>query len=351
MADPMPPPNPMPTPPFRIGIMGCGTVADYGHSPAIHAVPELALTAVFDPVPGRAEDFARRHAVPAWFEDQEAFFAHGLDAVVICSPAPFHHSNVLAAAAHGVHVLCEKPIAMDDEQAEEMKTAMASAGKGFAVAFVYRYAKIAGQIRDWVQSGVIGDVRSMRLVYCWHLHGRYKPLSDGEWVENDIWRGRMLEGGPMVDCGVHQIDLARWWSGREIVRSTASAAWVADGYEAPDHVYAHLDHEGGLHTMVEMSFSYGHTAKEPAPIFTYDIIGTGGVIRYDRNGWSITAREGEGVIVGPGSAEKGFVEMHQAFAKALETNDWSLLPTPQDGQVATHIARTLTEFSMANRPT
>ncbi|RYG37682.1 hypothetical protein EON81_06030 [bacterium] len=63
----------------------------------------------------------------------------------------------------------------------------------------------------------------------------------------------------------------------------------------------------------------------------------------------MTAREGEGTITGEGSAEKGFVEMHQAFAHALATGDWKALPTPQDGQIATHIARSLTELAVANR--
>lgn len=331
--------------------MGCGTVADYGHAPAIRHVPSVELTAVFDPVPGQAEDFARRHAVPHAFTDQEAFFAHGLDAVVICSPAPFHRDNVVAAAAHGVHVLCEKPIAMNDEEADEMIAAMAGAGKGFAIGFVYRYAKISTQIRDWIREGVIGEVRSLRLIYCWHLHGQYRPLPDGTWVENEVWRGRMLEGGPMVDCGVHQIDLARWWTGKEVVKAEVAAAWVASGYEAPDHIYAHLDMEGGAHAMVEMSFSYGHTALEPAPIFSYDVIGTGGVIRYDRGEWSLTARDGEGIRTGPASSEKGFVEMHQAFAEALSSGDWSGLPTPQDGRFATDIAHSLTEIAVAKRPT
>lgn len=340
----------MPDAPHRIGIMGCGTVADYGHAPAIRNVPSLELTAVFDPVPGRAEDFARRHNVSAWFTDQEAFFAHGLHAVVVCSPAPFHRDNVVAAAAHGVHVLCEKPIAMDDDQADEMIAAMDRAGKGFAVGFVYRYAKIAAQIKAWVDAGVIGEVRSLRLIYCWHLHGRYRPLGDGTWAENEVWRGRMLEGGPMVDCGVHQIDLARWWTGKEILHGEVAAAWVADGYDAPDHVYVHLDLEGGVHAMVEMSFTYGHTAKEPVPLFSYDLIGTGGVIRYDRDGWSLTAHDGKGISTGPQSSEKGFVEMHEAFAHALATGDWSGLPTPQDGRVATDIAHTLTEAAISKRP-
>ena len=76
----------------------------------------------------------------------------------------------------------------------------------------------------------------------------------------------------MVDCDVHSIDLARHWLGSEVARHTALGAWVAD-YEAPDHMWLHLDHESGAHTMVEMSFTYGHTAKEPISFFcSIDIV-------------------------------------------------------------------------------
>jgi predicted dehydrogenase len=335
---------------FRVGLMGCGTVADYGHSPALHAVPELELASVFDPAPGRAADFARRHSVAGAFENAEAFFASGLDAVVVCSPAPAHRANVLDAARHGVHVLCEKPIAMNDAEAREMSAAMSAAGKGLAVGFVYRYAKISAQIKRWVEEGRIGRVRSIRLSYVWHLHGRFTPEPDGVWKENPVWRGRMLEGGPMVDCGVHFIDLARWWTGSEIVAARGEGAYVVDGYDAPDHVYGHLDHADGCHTMAETSFSYGHTAREPGPVFTYDVIGDGGTIRYDRDGWRLTLRDGEGVRIGEPSAEKGFVEMHQAFARALATGDWSGMPSPDDGLKATHWANEITRQAESRKP-
>src|SRR5690606_29064819 len=125
----------------------------------------------------------------------------------------------------------------------------------------------------------IGELRSLRLIYIWHCHGKYQIQADGSRVIQARREGRMLEGGPMVDCGVHQIDLARWWTQRPVTRWTAAGAWV-DTYEAPDHVYLHLDHEGGIHTLVEISYSYGHTCAEPISQFTYELIGTGGLIRY-----------------------------------------------------------------------
>jgi predicted dehydrogenase len=92
-----------------------------------------------------------------------------------------------------------------------------------------------------------------------------------------------------------------------------------------------------------MSFTYGHTAKDPAPIFTYELIGTGGVLRYDRNGWLLEARHGQGNEVVPGASEKNFAGMHAAFAEALVTGKPGHMPSGRDGLIATKIATEATE--------
>lgn len=328
--------------------MGCGVVADYGHIPAIFDTEGLELVALFDPNSERLHHVASKYGNLPAFEKPDDFFAQNLDAVVIASPAGAHLSNILDAAKHRVHVLCEKPLAMDDAEAEQAIEAMEKAGKMLFTGFVYRFSPVSLQIKDWIEQGLIGEVRSLRLIYIWDLHGQYEPGADGVWVESPRWRGRMLEGGPLVDCGVHQIDLSRWWLADEVSQYSASGAWVAD-YEAPDHVYLHMDHIKGCHTMVEMSFTYGHTAKEPLPHFSYHIIGTGGVIRYDRDGYILEARTGDGVLRVPGASEKNFHGLHRAFSEALRTGLPGHLPTGRDGLIATQIARIATENAIRNR--
>jgi len=328
--------------------MGCGVVADYGHLPAIVKTPGLELVSLFDPSKERVEATAQKFGVPKTFTEQDAFLDSGLEAVVVASPVGAHLGNVRAAAERGLHVLCEKPLGMDDEEVEEMIRLTDAAGTMLFTGFVYRFSHVSTQIKRWVEEGIVGEIRSSRLVYLWELHGQYEFTEEGKWVEAARYRGRMLEGGPMVDCGVHQIDLARWWLQDEVRGVDVAAAWVAD-YDAPDHVWLHMDHTRGAHTMVEMSFSYGHTAKEPAPLFTYELIGTGGVLRYDRNGWLLEARHGQGTLRVPGASEKNFAGMHEAFAEALRTGDGSRMPSARDGMVATRIARDATDEVMARR--
>jgi predicted dehydrogenase len=332
--------------PLRIGLMGCGHVAEFGHLPAIQESAGLELVALYDPVPGRAADYAARFGGQP-FEDAEAFFATNLDVVAITSSAHAHRENVLDASKHGVHVICEKPIAMTDEEGGEMVAAMRAAGKEFFVGFCYRFSPVAQQIKQWVGDGTVGEVRALRLIYNWHLHGQFIRSPAGEWVESPFYRGRMEEGGPLVDCGVHQIDLARWWLGSEVKGWSAAGAWVGK-FEAPDHVWLHMRHETGALTTVEVSYAHGHTAKEPRSVFTYELIGTGGVIRYDRDGYILEARHGQGTISVPGASEKNFPGMYAALVERLNGGEIDM-PTAQDGIDATRIARQATDSLIAGR--
>ncbi|MGD0061142.1 MAG: Gfo/Idh/MocA family oxidoreductase [Verrucomicrobiia bacterium] len=332
----------------RVGLMGCGTVAMYGHLPALAAAQGLELAAVFDPDSTRLKAAEDEFAVPHAFIDAEPFFTSGLDAVVITSPAGAHLQNVCNAARHGKHVLCEKPLALTEVDAERMIEEMAHAERMLFTSFVYRFSPVALEIKRLINEGAIGRVASLRLVYNWDCHGKFEMDGSGHRVIQKRREDRMLEGGPMVDCGVHQIDLARWWLGSEVVRQHAHAAW-ADEYRAPDHVWLHLDHADGVHTMVEMSYSYGHTAAQPIGHFCYEIIGADGVIRYDRERQLFEVRNSAGTRSLPWNHEKNFAGTYAAFARALETGEPGDLATGADGLIATRIARTATEQVIADR--
>lgn len=326
--------------------MGCGHVADFGHIPAILETPTLELAALFDPDQARVSAAGNKFGIKTATTLESEFFAQDLKAVVIASPPFAHASNAVAAAKRGCLILCEKPIADTVEAGQQMIEAVRAEGAQIFTAFVYRYSPVAEQIKRWIEQGIVGEIRSLRLNYLWNLHGRFEEDARGEWVESPRWRGRMLEGGPLVDCGVHQIDLARWWLQSEVVRSQAIGAWVSD-YEAPDHMFLHLDHANGAHTSIEVSFTYGHTAKEPRSVFTYELIGTGGVIRFDRDGYVLEARHGQGTLGASGSSEKNFAGMYAALVRELELRTSTELPSAEDGLIATSIAEAATEAAIA----
>ena len=332
----------------RIGLMGCGTVAHYGHIPTILKTPGLELLALYDPDPERLAATQRRFGVARGFTSVESFLESGIDAVTITSPAPCHILNVRDSVRHGKHMLCEKPLGMDEGECEEMERLATAAGLMLFTGFDYRFSPVSLKIRELVRAGAVGEVRSLRLIYIWNNHGKFQAGAEGQLVPNERRIGRMLEGGPMVDCGVHQIDLARFWLGSEVRAWQAAGAWV-DEFAAPDHMYLHMEHENGAHTMVEISYSYCHTAREPINQFMYELIGTGGIIRYDRGAKLFEMRNGEGTTTFPFSGEKNFGGMYRAFADALATGASDTLPTAGDGRIAARISRRATDELIAGR--
>lgn len=329
--------------------MGCGMVAGYGHLPAIAETDGLTLHAVFDPSKEAMKRVQEKYGVEHVCCTEEAFFNSGIDAVTITSPAPCHLQNILDAAKHKLPVMCEKPLAMNRDEAEQMIAAMGEAGVPLYTGFCYRFSPSALKIRELVREKAIGEVRSLRLVYNWNLHGKYVTTPDGKQELQKRRVGRMLEGGPMVDCGTHQIDLAHFWLGSEVVNFTGHGAWV-DEFEAPDHVWVHMDHANGAHTMVEMSYSYCHTSKNIRREFVYELIGTEGVIRYDDVAHTFTMENVSGTHEFTFDDVKSFTGMYAEWARSLQTGHSDLLTSAEDATRVVDIARTATEMAMANRP-
>lgn len=335
--------------PIRIGLMGAGSVADFGHLPAITATPGIEIHAIYDPIFERAVAAQKKFGAPHAFCDEELFFASGINAVSITSPAPTHKKNVLDCARLGFPVLCEKPIAMDDKDAREMIATMQSADLPFAVGFCYRFSPVAMEIKRLVATNVIGEVRSLRLIYIWNLHGIYEWDQNGRPFYSPARVARMDEGGPLVDCGVHQIDLARWWLGSEVESYSGVGGWVED-FEAPDHLYAHLRHASGALTSIEVAYTYCHTSKDPISHFSYHLMGTEGLIRYDREHGIFECRRKDGTDFLNWSHEKNFEGLYSEWHKTLTTGQLGHMPSGEDGLIATTIAREATNEAQRNRP-
>lgn len=336
------------TAPKKIGLMGCGVIAQGRHIPAIFETPGLELHAVFEPDEGRRTRAREDLGIPHVFAEPEPFFESGIEAVSVVSPASFHKDNVLGAARQGLPVLCEKPLAVTSEDARAMIEAMKGASAPLFTAFCYRFSPAALQIRDLVREGAVGDVRSLRLVYIWGAKGKYERGTSGRGEMRSMRDGRMKEGGPLVDCGPHQVDLARFWLGSDVVRFSGHGAWV-DDYEAPDHVWLHMDHASGAHTTVEVSYSYHHTSRRMRSQFVYELIGTEGVIRYDREAGSLAVENGEGTRQLPFHREKNFAGMYAELARFLETGESALLPSGEEGLRATEIVLAATADAIRRR--
>lgn len=332
---------------LRFGLMGCGIVAHYRHLPALSSLSGIEKTALFSRSLSSAQALANEFQFGLATNDEAAFWNSHLDLVSITSPSGAHLANLRSAADHQVDVLCEKPLATSLEDCQAALAITEAAGIHAFVAFCYRFGSVSETIRSLIQQGAIGKPRTLRLVFNWDCRGKYADPTTRQ--INARREGRMKEGGPFFDCGVHLIDLARFWTGAEPVSWRGIGSW-ADQYDAPDHVWGHIDFDNDMHVMAETSVSYGHVCANRLMAYRYDIIGTEGVIRYDKGTSTFELQDAAGVHTFPFAEEKDFKGLYQALIQAKQSGDFSRLPTLQEGAIATQIALAITQEAMACRP-
>ena len=191
----------------RTGIIGCGKIAPL-HAEALASLPRSRFVAVCDPVVERAQGFAERFGVPRVFADPAAMLASGeVEAVCVCTPHPSHAELVVAAAEAGVHVLCEKPIAVRLSEADRMIAAARRTGVRFGVVFQRRFWPASRRLRAAIDAGKLG-----RLTLGESTSRLWRSQ---EYFASDPWRGKWATegGGVLMNQAVHFVDLLQWFMG------------------------------------------------------------------------------------------------------------------------------------------
>jgi len=194
-------------PPIRIALVGAGAIMRLSHAPTIRRSTDCELAAIFDVDRGRAEALARDFEVPFHTADISAVLeAKEIDAVLVATPNLFHPESVIAAAAAGKHVFCEKPLAIDVASAQRMVEACEAGGVILQVGFNQRYWAQVQIAKQLVESGFIGEVQAFRSVYSepWDVYPattryRYDLAKSG--------------GATIIDLAIHRIDLSRYLLG------------------------------------------------------------------------------------------------------------------------------------------
>lgn len=257
----------------RMGVVGCGVVADYGHIPTIHTLPEIELVAFAEPDPARLDAQVSRYDRPGFASFQEMLDAVELDAVAL----PVHPNVKLEltrlAAEHGLHAFCEKPLTDTVDEAEELVRVMDEAGLFVAVAFVYRGMPIVQRMAQLLREGAIGRLRAIHLVNLWDYHGLRDFGNRGN------RRRRALQNLGTLDCGVHHLDLARWLSGSEYADVHALGTIVESANVMPDHILVQARMNNGVLVSVSESGVWGYTAAERPPYeMSYHLLGESGLM-------------------------------------------------------------------------
>ena len=250
----------------RVGIIGTGGISR-AHMNGIKDIPGVEVVALADLKPeitGKFKaDFKLGDNVKEYIGWQKLVAAGGLDAVSICTPNGVHCAPAVAALKAGMHVICEKPLAMNAKEGKMMCDAAKASGKTLTIGFQQRFRPDVQYVAKLVKDGVLGDI-----VYCRTQYLRRRGIPSWGVFGNKKLNG----GGPMIDIGVHALDMAHYICGRPAPLTATGAChtyignrkpdttapwgeWDWKTYTVEDLATGYIRFKGGLSMVIESSFA------------------------------------------------------------------------------------------------
>ncbi|MDQ0231721.1 Gfo/Idh/MocA family protein [Metabacillus malikii] len=260
---------------LKIAVIGCGSIAKFRHLPEYKVNQHVEITAVCDIFEERANEIARQYEAKAYTDYKELFANEEVDAVSVCLPNYLHAPVSIDALNSGFHVLCEKPMATSQAEAEAMIEAAERNGKKLMIAHNQRFARSHQLAKQLIENGTVGKIYSFRTAFGhpgpegWSVDGR-----DSWFFEKD-----KAYIGAMGDLGVHKSDLIRYLLGEEITEVGAFIETTAkENTDVDDTAVCALKTESGIIGTLAASWSY--TAKEDNSTIIY---GEKAILRLEDN--------------------------------------------------------------------
>jgi predicted dehydrogenase len=207
--------------PLRFGILGAARIAPAALLRPARDLPAATVVALAARDRTRAETFARRHDIPRVHTSYADLLADPeIDAVYNPLPNSLHCEWTVRALEAGKHVLCEKPIASNADEARHMAEAAEKTGRVLMEAFHYRYHPLAARMREIVASGELGRIRRIEAALCFPLLRR-----------GDIRFDLFLAGGALMDAGCYAVNCVRFLADAEPEVVSARARLSSPGVD------------------------------------------------------------------------------------------------------------------------
>lgn len=189
---------------WRVGIIGAGLQGGR-RAPVLKQFPGSELVMVANDNIAAAQKLSTNYGGTATDHWADIIDNPDINIVIVCTPPHLHHAMSLAALNAGKHVLCEKPLARNEKEAQDMIAAAKANSVTLKCGFNHRHHPGIQKAREWVDGGTIGDLNFIRCVY--GICGR--PGYEKEWRADP----KVVSGGQLMEQGIHAIDLFRWFLG------------------------------------------------------------------------------------------------------------------------------------------
>jgi len=322
---------------MKLSIIGAGTMGSV-YAGNVAKMPGVQPAGVCDLDESRARKAADVCGTNAYTSVDDMLAAERPDVVCVCLPTYLHKEYVLKLAAQGIHVICEKPIALNAEDAKEMQEACERSGVRLFIGHVVRFFPNYADALKQARSGHIGKAGMMHL----KRYGSYPQGFDG-------WYADMgKSGGVVMDLMIHDIDFACAAMGK------------------PESVFAKISRAEGMdYAQVTLKFSEGRMASltafwgYPGPFTTqFEIVGTQGVVRFDSNAVqsldikvkACEAGAGEAVQVpsSPANHDPYYYEVKH-FVECIQSGEQAIV-TVDDARLAVAVALAAEQSNKLGQP-
>jgi UDP-N-acetylglucosamine 3-dehydrogenase len=236
---------------IRIGIIGAGKIAERTHLPQYGELKDVEVVAICDVIKKKAGRLAKMFNVPHVYTDYKKMIKEaGIDAVSVCTPNFLHAPMTIFAAKNKKHVLVEKPMGISVKEMKQMIAACRQNKVKLMVEQTHRFDPAHEVLKDVVDSGIIGDVVSVR--------GKLGHSGPEYWSNDSPWffEEKKSGGGVTVDVGIHILDVMRFITGKEIASvSGYMANLVKKKMKLEDNVEAALKFTDGTIGVYEASWT------------------------------------------------------------------------------------------------
>ena len=266
---------------IKVGVIGTGGIANNSHLPGYSQIPdECEIFALCDIDPVALAKTNAKFPVQHTFDDYRKMLElDELDAVSVCTPNYAHFQPTIDALNAGKHVFCEKPIAMNALEAAQMVAASRKTGKILQIGYCYRFANTNQTLKRYIDAGELGEI-----YYAHATAMRVRGIPGwGVFIDKE-----KQGGGPLIDIGVHILDLSLWLMGHPKPISASGVTyqkfgkrgdvvgfmgqWDYTKFTVEDFASALIRFDNGATIMLESSFC----ANIPKDLFSTQILGTNG---------------------------------------------------------------------------
>ena len=353
---------------LRIGIIGCGGIANGKHMPALSKIKEVEMVAFCDLIEEKAVKAAEKYGTAdakVYTDYKELLKDDTISVIHVCTPNRSHSFITVDALEAGKHVMCEKPMAKTYAEAKKMLEASERTGKKLTIGYQSRWRGDSQYMKQVCENGELGDIYYARAIA---LRRRAVPTW-GVFL-NEYEQG----GGPLIDIGTHALDLALWmmnnYKPKMVVgtsykklgdqKQTANAwgDWDPEKYTVEDSAFGFVVMENGATVSVESSWALNIAdPKEAICLVAGDKGGAdmldGLRINYVKNNRQVIEKPdfssgGVAFFDGSGSGDPSELEARAWIDAVL--NDKEVPTKPSQAIVVTRILEAIYESAATGKP-